>query len=180
MKSSLANIKGLSAKGITSDRGLSKGAEINVPPNADPQMRQTMDELQDAFGNIATPFPEEPIGPGAKWEAKMPIKSQGMNIDQTVTYEIVSLEGDHLAIRAAIAQTAPKQKMQSPAMPGVKLDLLKMSGSAKLELALNLGQLMPSSGSLKEHTELSLGTCAGAQQQTMSMNMDQDLQLEAK
>jgi len=70
MKASVAKMKGLSGTGVTSDRGVNKGVQINMPNGADPQMRQVMDQMKDSLSNLGTPLPEEPIGAGAKWEAK--------------------------------------------------------------------------------------------------------------
>lgn len=180
MKTSLANLKGLSGKALTSDRGINKGAEINIPNGADPQLRQKMDEMKDSLSDLATPLPQEAVGPGAKWEVQMPLKSQGINLNETATYELVSLEEDTLKTRVTIQQTAPKQKVQNPAMPALKVDLLKMSGTGTGEMTFNLSHLMPSAGAITSHTELLMGVGQGAQQQTMTMNTDQDLHLEAK
>ena len=180
MKNSVGNLKGLSGKGVTSDRGINKGTEINAPNGADPQLRQAMDEMKDSFSNLGTPLPEEAIGPGAKWEAQMPLKSQGINLNQTATYELVSLEEDTVKMRITIQQTAPKQKVQNPAMPAFKVDLLKMSGTGSGEMTLNLGHLMPLAGGITSHSDLLMGVGQGAQQQTMTMKIDLDLHLEAK
>jgi hypothetical protein len=180
MKSSLGNLKGLTGTGLTSNRGVNKGTEINLPAGADPQVRQAMDQMKDSVANLSSPLPEEAIGAGAKWEVTMPLKSQGMSINQTTTYELVSLKEDHLNTKVSINQTAPKQKVQSPTMPNLKLDLLKMSGTGTGELSFNLAQLLPASGAITSHTDLLMGVGAGAQQQTMSMKMDIDLHLEAK
>jgi len=180
MKSSLGNLKGLSGKAVTSDRGVNKGTEISLPSGADPQLQQAMDQMKDSFSTAATPLPEEAVGPGAKWEVRMPLKSQGINLNQTSTYELLSLEGETLKTRVTINQTAPKQKVQNPAMPALKVDLMKMSGKGTGELSLNLSQLLPLTGAITSHTDLLMGVGAGAQQQTMTMNVDLDLHLESK
>ena len=180
VKSSLGNIKGISGKGLTSNRGIRKGTEMNVPSGTDPQVRQVIDQMKDSFANLSSPLPEEPVGPGAKWEVKMPLKSQGMTIDQTTTYELVSLKEDDVNTRITLNQTAANQKVQSPAMPGVKVDLVKMSGTGAGEVSLNLGHLLPLSGAMTSHTDLQMGVGAGAQQQTMNMKTDMDLHLDTK
>ena len=92
------------------------------------------------------PVPEEAVGPGAKWEVKMPIKTQGMTIDQTATYEMVSLEGERLTTKSTFAQHAANQKIQTPAMPGMKVDLTKMIGKGSGERTFDLAKLLPSEG----------------------------------
>ena len=67
--------------------------------------------MKGSFAHLAVPLPEEAVGPGAKWEVRMPIKTQGMTIDQTATYEVVSLEGERLATKSAVVQHAANQKV---------------------------------------------------------------------
>ena len=84
-----------------------------MPPGADAQTRQLMDQMKDSFSSVAAPLPEEAVGPGARWEVKMPIKSQGMTIDQTATYELVSLEGERLTTKAPSPNTPPTRRSKT-------------------------------------------------------------------
>ena len=180
MKASVGGLKGLSGKGVISNRGVNKGTEIALPSGADPQIRQAMDQMKDSFANLATPLPQEAVGSGAKWEVRLPLKTQGMSIEQTTSYELASLKDDSLAAHLTLNQTAPPQKVQNPAMPAVKLGLLKMSGTGTGEINLNLTQLMPTTGNISSHSDVLLGVGTGAQQQKMSMKMDLEMQLETK
>jgi len=78
---------------------------------------------------VAVQLPEEAVGPGAKWEVKMPVHSQGMTIAQTTSYELLSLEAERLTVTNTVSQSASNQKIQSPVMPGLKVDLTKMTGT---------------------------------------------------
>ena len=180
MKSSFAGLKGLSGKGVMTSRGVNKGQEISIPSGTDPQLRQALDQMKQSLSSLSAPFPEEPVGAGAKWEAKTPLKSQGMTIQQTATYELVSVTGDQLNLKTTIVQTAANQKIQSPALPGMKVDLTRMEGSGNGEIAVELARLLPVKGNLESHADLSMGMNAGGQKQTMSMKMDINMQLETK
>ena len=180
MKSSLANVKGLSGVGTMSDRGLNKMTEMKLPTGADPQLRQVMEQMKESFSQAGTPLPEEPIGPGAKWEVKRLLKSQGISIDQTTAYQLVSIEGERLTAKSTIIQSAANQKIQNPAMPGLKFDLVKMSGNGAGETTIDLAQLLPAKGTVDSHSELSMAMNTGAQKQTITMKMDLNLRLETK
>jgi len=180
MKSSFAGLKGLSGKGVMTSRGMNKSQEISMPSGTDPQLQQALDQMKQSFSSFSSLFPEEPVGPGAKWEAKLPIKSQGMVIQQTATYELVSVEGDQLNLKTSIVQTAANQKIESPALPGMKVDLTKMDGSGTGETTVELARLLPVKGSLQTHADLSMGMNVGGQKQTMSLKMDISTQVETK
>jgi hypothetical protein len=172
MKASVARFHGLSGTGTLSDRGINLGTEIKIPADADAQARQTLDQLKESLSSTAAPLPEEAVGPGAQWEVKSKLKSQGMTIDQTATYEVVSIEEGRITLKCTLAQNAANQKIQSPAMPGLKVDLNKMTGTGTGSTAVDLGKLMPVDGTMDEHTELSMGVNLGGQKQSMTTKVD--------
>jgi len=180
MKSAFATMRGMSGTGKVSDHGIIKSMEMKLPDGADPQMAQAMDQMKDSFHNSSTALPEEAVGVGAKWEYKTKMKSQGMVIDQSITYELVSIEGDTLTLHTTVTQTAANQKMENPAMPGLKVDLNKMTGTGTGGNTLDLGHLMPASGTLDEETEINMGMNIGQQKQAMNMKMNIKVTLEAK
>jgi hypothetical protein len=180
MKTVFAGVKGLSATGTMSSRGLSKALDFKVPAGSEPQARQAMDQMKETFTQLVAPLPEEAVGPGARWEVKMPIKTQGMTIDQTATYEVVSLEGESLVTKSAVVQHAANQKVQNPAMPGLNLDLTEMAGKGTTEFTLDLAKLLPAKGATDFHSESTMALNLGGQNQPMSVKMDLNLRLEGK
>jgi Family of unknown function (DUF6263) len=180
IKNSLASLKGLTGTGTISSRGILKSSEVKAVPGADPNLKQAMDQMKESFSQMATPFPEEAVGPGAKWEVTKPMKSQGMNLNQTTTYELVSIDGDHVTAKDSFVQSASNQKIQSPAMPGMKIDLTKMNGRGTGEMQLDLAQLLPSMATVDSHSDFTMGMDAGGQKQTMNMKLDLNLRFEAQ
>jgi hypothetical protein len=180
IKTSLASVKGLTGTGTISSRGLGKSTDMKLPPGADPQMRQAMEQMQESFSTIMTGLPEEAVGPGARWEVKMPIKSQGMNITQTTTYQLASVEGDVLDIKNTLEQHAANQKIQNPAMPGLKVDVTKMTGSGTGDTKINLTQVLPAQATMGSKSEVVMAVNMAGQKQTMTMKMDMKLRLETK
>jgi len=180
MKGSMAGLKGLSGTGTTSNRGLNLGTNFKVPAGADPQTRQAIEQMKESVANLSCPLPEEAIGPGAKWTARTTLSSQGMTIDQTATYQLASIDGERLNLKTTIAQSAANQKMQNPSMPGVKLDLSKLTGEGTGEVTSDLTQLLPREATIESHTDLSLTMNMGGQKQAMTMKLDLTLRLETK
>lgn len=180
MKASLASVKGLTTTGTMSNRGLNKGTQIKLPAGAAPQMRQLMDQMKESLANVMSPLPDEAVGPGAKWEVNLPLKSQGMTFDQTATYQLTSIEGDRVNLTVSMVQHGANQKVQNPALPNVNVEVTKMTGSGTGTVALDLAQLLPSRATLTSHTEMSMNTNAGGQNQAMTVKTDMDMRLEAE
>lgn len=180
MKSALAGIKGMSGTGKLSSHGIHLGMQMKLPPNANPQMTQIMNQMKDSFSSSALPLPEEAVGVGAKWEYKTKLKSQGMTIDQTITSELVSIDGDHATLRNTILQSAANQKVQNSAMPGLKVDLAKLTGTGTGTSTLDLSKLLPVAATLDEKTETSMAINMGQQKQNMDMTMNINIAIESK
>ena len=180
MKASFAGVKGLSGSGMTSSRGISKRLEFKAPAGLNPQANQFVDQMKEFYTQLAVPMPEEAVGSGAKWEVKMPIKTQGMTINQTASYEVVSIEGDSVTAKGTFVQQAANQKIQNPAMPGTKVDVTKMTGKGTGERTFSLANLLPTSGNGQVHTDTLMAMNMGGQKQAMSLKMDEDVRFEAK
>jgi hypothetical protein len=180
LKNALGGLKGVTGTGVMTSRGLTKGIDLKMPAGADPQLSTMMEQMKETMSHISSPLPEEPVGSGAKWEVKMTVKSQGMTMNETATVDLVSAEEDKITTKQALAQTAPAQKIQNPAMPGIKLDLLKMNGTGSGEVVTELGRILPLSGNIDMHSEMSMGMNQGGQKQTMDMKVDLTMKLESK
>lgn len=177
IKAALGNVEGMSGTGRFTSRGIGKGTEIKAAPNADPQLRQALDQMKQTFPQLSVPLPEEAVGPGAKWELKLPIKSQGITLNQSASYELTSMEGDKIAVATTIKQQAANQKIQNPAMPGMKMDLTKMEGTGTGKIVGDLTQILPSEGTMELKTDMAMGMDVGGQQQKMNMNVNINLRL---
>jgi hypothetical protein len=180
MKASFTAVKGLSGTGTMSNRGFNKETRIPSPASADPQTRQAIEQVKNFLSTCTVPLPEEAVGAGARWEVKMPLKSQGMTIDQTTTYEIVSLDSERLTAKSTQTQQAANQKIENPAMPGLKVDLTKMTGTGTGTVACGLAQLLPTEETIDSHSEMSMGMNMGGQTQPMALKLDLNVTVKAK
>lgn len=180
MKDSLSKLGGESGTTTITSRGLTKSAKMNIAKDADPQTRQTMEQMQESMANVVFMLPEEAIGPGAKWQIKQNLKQQNMNLSQTTSYELVSVEGDIVKVKSNISQSAANQKIESPAMPGMKMDLNKLTGTGTGNITFNLGQIMPTQATSDMQTDISMGMNVGGQKQAMDMKVALNLTVETK
>ena len=180
MKSALGGISGMAGEGRMSDRAIGKSMEMKSSGDSNPMLAQTMEQMKDSAGNAATPLPEEAVGPGAKWEHRQKIKSQGMTVDQVTTVELVSVDGDKLELKSTVTQNAANQKIENPSMPGMKMDLVKLVTTGKGKSSVDLGHLLPQSRSVDSDTETSMGMNVGQQKQMMNMKMKMSVKFEGK
>ncbi len=178
MKAALASVKGQTATATVSSRGLTRSADTRLASGAGPEMRQLMDQMNVA--EFTTPLPEEAVGPGAKWEVTGQAVTQGAKVNQTVTTELVSLDGDVAVVKETIVQSGANQSVGNPAMPGLKVSLTKMTVNGNAETTLDLGKVMPLKGTADIHSEVLMGASAGQPKQAMTMKMDINLGIEGR
>lgn len=181
VKSSILGLKGLSGTGVVTDRGFNRGVEMNTPASAEPQLRQALEQAKDAISRMASPLPDEPVGIGASWQFEQPIKSQGMTINQTVTYQLVSQEGGRLNTKSTIVQSAADQKIQPPAeMQGMDLKLVKMEGHGGGNITSDLEKILPIKATADMHSDVNMQMTLGGQANSMVMKMDVKFEIQPK
>jgi hypothetical protein len=180
MKTALASCKGMTTSGTVSSRGVAQTATAKAPAGADAQTKQVMDQMKEALSAIMVPLPEEAVGQGAKWEVKEPAKSGGISVDQTLVFELASIEGDTLTVKTTIDQHAGSQKIPNPAMPSAKIDLNKITGAGTGDATWDLGQLIASSGTLNLKSEQDASMTVGGQKQAMTSKLEITVKVEAK
>ena len=180
IKGVFSGIKGLSGSGTVTSRGINQGIEFKAPPGNDPQVSQMMEQMKDFYTQIAIQLPEEAVGVGAKWQVSMPITTQGMTIEQKAVYEIVAIEGERVTTRSTVTQHAANQRIQNPALGGMKMDLTQMSGQGTGERTTDLTKLLPVSAAGEMHSETSTAMSMGGQKQVMTMKMDVNLRVQSK
>jgi hypothetical protein len=164
MQSAITGIKGTSTM---STRGLVKSAKIDA--GSAPEAQQMLGELTSQIENLATPFPEEAVGVGAKWETRQALKTAGQYMFQKVTTEVVSIDGSTVKLKFTTEQTVPQQAFTNPMLPAgtdVSLDGGKGTGSGTM--AVRLDSLIPTGDSSIVST-MSMTINMGGQSQPMSM-----------
>jgi hypothetical protein len=179
MKAALSGFKGLTTTAVVSDRGVSKKVDIKVPPDANPQVRQTFDQMKSSMMSMGSFLPEDAIGTGAKWEVKMPVKSSGLTLDQTTDYQLASMDGDHVSTTITQSQSAANQKMQNPSMGATQMNVLQMTNSMTGNFAADLSKLMPLQATMDSHTELNAEVTAAGKKQPMAMKIGMNITLES-
>ena len=182
MRKLLAPIKGLRGHGVITSRGFAQEGRVEVPPDADPQLKQMIEGLQQSMKQFSAPMPEEPVGVGARWETTYEISQRGLRVDQVAKNELKSMEGDRLALAVVLTQSAPPQPMKLPELPAsARMDLVSLASSGEGTSALDLAGLIPTSAAVKLQMLMKTRMQIGEQPaQDMEMTMDMAMNLTGR
>jgi hypothetical protein len=148
MKTSFEPLRGLTGRGVATQRGLVREVKLDPPPGSDPQLVQILSSVERAMRQMVSPFPEEAIGVGAGWKHSTTMEEQGVTLSQTATYTLVSLEGDQGKVTFTIEQAAPMQSLKGAGLPD-GMGVLSLTGKGSGETQFDLKRLTPTRASLE-------------------------------
>ena len=94
-KEKMKGLTGITGHATVDDCGGVKDAKVDVPPEADPQISNMLESMQQAMTQIVAPLPTEAVGIGSKWDAPMEINVNGMKLKQVAHYELLFAERRH-------------------------------------------------------------------------------------
>jgi hypothetical protein len=175
MREQLSSMVGATGSGRLDARGFNLGTEFNIPPGADPQMRQILDGMRDAISQMSTPLPEEPVGVGGKWKTTMRTTMNGMTSDLTYAYEVTGFEDSRVETTATIETAGVPGKVESPTLPpGATMTLNRMTGSGKGTMTIDLESLVPTGSvvSLDSNSDVELEMEGEKQRIEMEMSIE--------
>jgi hypothetical protein len=135
-------------------------------------------QIKELIANLNACLPEEAVGNGAKWERTQSTKVQGVTVQGTESYELVSAEGDKLNLKTSDKQSAANQKIQSPG-GGMVLTLVELTSTGTGTVSTDLSKLVPTMAAIDEHTESTSEIAKGNQKQTISRKEDVNATFEA-
>jgi hypothetical protein len=159
------------------DRGIVQRSELNQAlknPNVPTRLLMTIAQARTSLARVL--LPAEPVGLGARWEARKLLEVYGFEIQQRDRYTIMDIVGDKLKLKIDISQTAPKQTLAFEE-EGVEFVLKSLSVSARGDVTLNLNALEGSSLVEGESAEVLTVKAAGS---TEKIKLDSAFQLKTE
>jgi hypothetical protein len=154
------------------NRGIANTFDLTIPADATAALKQQLEGTRQKSTQYFVPFPEEPVGVGAKWQVSQTITQQAMTIEQITVYTLKSRDGDAADMELAVTQSAAEQDIESPQMPGMKIHLksFKSTGSgtakvsfasllcasAKFDMNTDMTMIVPQVGEMVQHMVTSM------------------------
>jgi hypothetical protein len=149
-----------------------RSLELDSSSLDDPRLAQLLDQLQQSLGQMGAPFPEEPVGIGARWAVTSEVQQQGMKLQQVATYELTELSGDKGAARIDLKQFAPRGAVTPPGLPpNVKAEIVSLDSRGLGKLRFDLKRSVPE-GQLRTKSKIKVRTTSGGRQENTSMDLD--------
>ncbi|MBW1831295.1 MAG: hypothetical protein JRJ10_06285, partial [Deltaproteobacteria bacterium] len=120
------------------DRGIIQRTELNESAKrADVPVRLLVMIINARTSLSRVILPAEPVGPGARWEARKDLTLYGFEVSQVDTYTLLEKVGDELKLNIQIQQTALPQTITFEE-EGIELSVESFKMNASGEVIANL------------------------------------------
>jgi hypothetical protein len=166
MEQATKGLVGAKGKGVITNRGISQKFEMDLPEDADMNLKTMFEGMKDSMSKLSSPVPEEAVGVGAKWKVVQPVVANGMTLTQTSTHEIVSMEKDGFTMSVTITQDAEKQPINNPMLPPgttITLESLDTTGEGTSKLMMN--SILPVESETTVNSDVTMNASIGGQNQ---------------
>ncbi len=164
--------EGADVKGWTlmTPSGHVKDVGLEMAADAPPVVQQAMDGLRRTLRQMASPFPKEPVGKGARWELLAPIDMMGLRFDARALYRLD--EPTEHGGKATLTMTIEcSGDFAIPGNPMMKAKVESMRAEGSGTFAFDLRSLIPETEmETRMSMKLSLGR-GDPVEQNMTMTM---------
>ena len=173
VKKSSASLVGITGHVIVNTRNFTTFADINIPPDVEPTVRQMLDSITQSFSQLSAPFPEEAVGVGAKWRVKMTLSLNGITLKQDANYTLTKLDGNQLAATITLDQKADPQPFTGPSVPaGLKMSVVSWTGSGGGDLVYDMSKFLATRATMSATSAAKMSIEMGTDHQVMAMQTD--------
>ena len=123
------------------DRGMTLAAELNdraKSPDIPVRLLMMIVNARTTLSRVV--LPAEPVGLGARWEARKELELYGFKVQQVDTYTLVERVGDEIKLNVTVTQNALPQTVDFPE-DELSISVEQMTANAGGEIILNLNAL---------------------------------------
>jgi len=146
------------------DRGISLSAVLNDKaknPDLPTRLLMMIVNARTTLSRVA--LPAEPVGLGARWEARKEITLYGFKVEQVDSYTLIDRVGDEIKLNVTVTQNALPQSVEFPD-EGISISVDQMVANARGEIILNLNALESDAAADGEATdELTVTSSEGSE-----------------
>lgn len=160
-QASLSQLEGLRGKGTFDAHGGNQTLTFETGGITSPPVGSTIDSISSQVGNLSAPFPDDPVGVGARWTSTATAKVNGITMNTTTHYTLRSRTGDQYEIDYTQEAEAPPGPASFPNLP---------AGTRASITSFTLRSTGGTTGDLTRHLPLT-GTASGSGDGTFSVTV---------
>lgn len=179
LESAFQPLEDVSGTFRVTSRGVYLGGELDHPEDLPAMLEATMGSIEGQLANMVTPYPEEPVGPGAEWTVHTAPAINGIESEFRYHYRLVERRGDRVVLDVDFVQESPAQEVEElPGAPaGASMSLESMRGEGAGRVDVDLRALMPTSSRVESTSTMRASVTDGTRSQDMVQEMELTVQV---
>ena len=162
MRSQIKMLTGVKFSYVIDNQGRTKDVNVTLPKELDPNFQQIVDQMLNSLEQLSiSPFPEAPVGVGAKWQISSSLALMGLPANELkMVYELVNVQDDQVTLNVSMGMpggSSTSTAMPIPGLPsGIELAIKSMDIQSTGRLILGLNQIMPVSGQMSTMSNMEM------------------------
>lgn len=160
----LQGIQGLSLHYEVTPEGRMKQSNSKVPEEMkrNPAFAGTLSQMTQSLESMIAPFPDEPVGVGARWEVLSRFDSSGTELVQWSTFVLRERDDKQVKLASEVVQAAAKAEVTPPNLPpGITAKLKAFASGGKGESTIELSFPAPRVGTMTVDSQMTLAVSKG-------------------
>ncbi|MDY6902808.1 MAG: DUF6263 family protein [Cyanobacteriota bacterium] len=141
----IGQLENFKASAVIDNQGRTKKLDYVIPSTVDVNIKFLVEQLSNSLQQLSSPVPEVAVGTGAKWQVSSNTSINGINLNQTTTYELVNVKGGVATLNVNLQQQ--EKSTQVIDYPGLPLDgiltLQTFRSKAQGKATIDLDKVMP-------------------------------------
>ena len=171
-------LDGLQGTGTVDASGRQEALSVDTGRVSDPLLKSTLESMASQVGNLAAPFPAEPVGPGARWRSTSTVTVSGITMNTTTTYTLRSRTGDRYELDVVQDAEAPPGPIDLPNLPaGAETSIERFTLHTTGDVAGELTGHLPSTSTVRGEGEGRLTLVAEEERATLVQRIKLDATL---
>lgn len=171
MQQALTGMTDVTGAATVSRRGEMLDASVDLPGTLDPGLGTLMEQFEQQLGQLAVPFPEEPVAEGDSWTHESSLELSGVTTLVEATYTLRELEGDEYTIGVELTQTTEPGPIEGPDGQVVG-EVVEGSSTGSGSFEGTLGFPIPTRGEMSTTGTTRMRVTGDAQEVEMVQEMD--------
>jgi hypothetical protein len=166
----------LRSAGTVDPQGAVTNLTFDTAALTDPAMKAIADSMASQVGSLATPFPKEPVGVGARWTVTSTATLAGIKTTTTTRVTLRSRTGDRYELdmsQDAVGATGPVQLPNLPA--GAQATVTNFTIKSTGQVSGDLTRHLPTKSSVKGTGGGSFVMTMGNEKVTLVQDITMDL-----
>jgi hypothetical protein len=172
----LAGLNGLSGEMTMTTQGTVVDSKLDIPPDLDRSLAQTLDQLENQLGIVTASLPQEEVGVGARWRSTSELSLNGIDVRQVGEFRLEKRNDTTLELDVRGTQTARRQAVD--ATGGIELRIKRFKTTFRGSTTMDLNRLLPVSSRVRGSSDQTFGVRSGSESGELRQHTDFRVTLE--